>query len=51
MTSLARMFQSAPGVRTCCQSVVSRTSFFDLSSGDVEVGLETSYYRSVFELS
>jgi hypothetical protein len=49
-TSLARMFQSSPGVGTCGRSAVSRASFFDLSSGDAEVGLETSYYRSVFEL-
>jgi hypothetical protein len=31
-TSLARTFQSAPGVRTCYRYVVPRTSFFDLCS-------------------
>jgi hypothetical protein len=41
-TSLARTLRSISGVRTCCKSVVSRTSFFDLSSGDANVGLKTS---------
>jgi hypothetical protein len=43
--SLARMFQSTPGLGTCGQSAVSRTSFFVLCNGDVEVGMETLYYR------
>jgi hypothetical protein len=28
-------------MRTCGRSAVSSTSFFDLSSGDTDVGLET----------
>jgi hypothetical protein len=40
-TSLARTLRSASGVRTCCKSAVSRISFFDLSSGDANVGLKT----------
>jgi hypothetical protein len=51
MASLARMFRSTPRVGTCGRSAVSRTSFFDLCSGDAEVGLETSYYRGVSELT
>jgi hypothetical protein len=39
---LARTFRSTPGVGACCGSVVSRTSFFDLCSGDANVGLNTS---------
>jgi hypothetical protein len=42
--SLARMFRSAPGVGTCYGSAVSRTCFFDLSGGDADVGLKTSYH-------
>jgi hypothetical protein len=38
-TSLTWALRSASGVGTCCRSVVSRTSFFDLSSGDANVGL------------
>jgi hypothetical protein len=40
--SLARMFRSAPGTRTCCGSTVSRASFFDLGSGDANVSLKMS---------
>jgi hypothetical protein len=36
------MLLSARGVGTYCGSAVSRTSFFDLCSGDADVGLETS---------
>jgi hypothetical protein len=49
-TSLARTLQSAPGTGTCCGSVVSRTSFFDLCSGDVNVGLETLDRWRIFEV-
>jgi hypothetical protein len=42
---LARMFQSAPGVGTCCGSTIPRTSFFNLGGSDVDVSLETSYRR------
>jgi hypothetical protein len=49
-TSLARTFRSTPGVGACCGSAVSRTSFFDLSSGDSNVGLETSDYWRIFEV-
>jgi hypothetical protein len=41
-TSLARTLRSASGVGTCCGSAVPRTFFFDLSSCDANVGLETS---------
>jgi hypothetical protein len=47
---LARTFQSAPGVGTCCRSTVSRTSFFDLGSGDADVSLKTSYRWRIFEV-
>jgi hypothetical protein len=50
-TSLVRMLRSAPGIRACIRSTVSKASFFYLSGGDAEVGLETSHYRSVFELT
>jgi hypothetical protein len=46
-----RMLRFAPGIRACIRSAVSRASFFNLSGGDAEVGLETSHYRSVFELT
>jgi hypothetical protein len=49
-TSLARTLRSAPGVGTCCGSAVSRTSFFDLSNGDANVGLETSDRWGIFEV-
>jgi hypothetical protein len=35
---LVRTFRSTPGVGTCCGSAVSRTSFFDLCSGDTVDG-------------
>jgi hypothetical protein len=48
--SVVRMFRSAPRVRTCCGSTVSRASFFDLGSGDVSVCLKTSDRRRIFEV-
>jgi hypothetical protein len=48
-TSLARTFRSTPGVRTCCGSAVSRTSFFDQCSGDTNVVLKALYRRRIFE--
>jgi hypothetical protein len=45
---LARTLRSAPGVGTCRGSAVSGTSFFDLSSGDANIGLKTSYRRRIF---
>jgi hypothetical protein len=51
VTPLTWMFKSTRGVGNCGRSAVSRTSFFDLRSGDAEVGLETSYYRSVPDLT
>jgi hypothetical protein len=39
---LARTLRSTSGVRTCCGSTVSGTSFFGLSGGNANVGLETS---------
>jgi hypothetical protein len=50
MTSLARTLRSASGVGTCCGSAVSRTSFFDLSSGNADVGLETSDHWRIFKV-
>jgi hypothetical protein len=41
--SLSGSFRSTPRVGTSRRSVVSRTSFFNLSSGDPDVGLKTSY--------
>jgi hypothetical protein len=49
-TSLARTFRSTPGVGTCCGSAVSWTTFFDLSSADADVGLNTSYRRRIFKV-
>jgi hypothetical protein len=49
-TSLVRMFRSTPGIRTCHGSTVSRDSFFDLGSGDADVGLKTSYRRRIFKV-
>jgi hypothetical protein len=49
-TSLAWTLRSTSGVRTCCRSAVSRTSFFDLSSGDADVGLETPDHWGIFEV-
>jgi hypothetical protein len=51
MTSLARVFRSALGVRACSRSTISSTSFFDLSGGDANMSLEAPYCRSVFELT
>jgi hypothetical protein len=48
--SLSRTLRSTPGIRTCYGSAVSRTSFFDLSSGDADVGLETSDHWRIFEV-
>jgi hypothetical protein len=45
------MFRSAPGVRACGRSAVSRASFFDLSGGDADMSLETPYCRSVLKLT
>jgi hypothetical protein len=36
------MLRSASGVGACRESAVSKTSFFDLSSSDMDVGLEMS---------
>jgi hypothetical protein len=49
--SLARMFQSTPGVGTCSRSAVSRASFFNLSGGDADVSLETLYRRGVLKFT
>jgi hypothetical protein len=48
--SLAGMFRSAPGIGTCRGSTISRTSFFNLGGGDVDVSLETSYCRRIFRV-
>jgi hypothetical protein len=49
-TSLARMLRSAPGVGTCHGPAVSWTSFFNLSSGNKNICLKTSYRHRIFEL-
>jgi hypothetical protein len=49
-TSLARTLQSASGVGTCYVSAVSRTSFFDLSACNVDVGLEAPDHWRIFEV-
>jgi hypothetical protein len=41
---LARMFRSAPG------PTISKTSFFDLGGGDMDVSLETLYHKRIFEV-
>jgi hypothetical protein len=49
-TSLARTLRSASGVGTCCGSAISKTSFFDLSGCNADVGLEASDHWGVFEV-
>jgi hypothetical protein len=44
-TLLARTLRSTSGLGSYCGFAVSGTSFFDLSSGDVNIGLKTSYHR------
>jgi hypothetical protein len=48
--SAVRMFRSAPRIRTCCGSTVSRASFFDLGSGDANVILKASNHWRIFEV-
>jgi hypothetical protein len=47
---VARMFRSAPGIRTCYGSTVSRASFFDLGSGDANVSLKMLDCWRIFEV-
>jgi hypothetical protein len=47
---LARTLRSASGVGTCCGSAISKTSFFDLSGCNADVGLEASDHWGVFEV-
>jgi hypothetical protein len=49
-TSLSRTFRSTSGVGTCCGSAISGTSFFDLCSGDTNIGLEASDRWRIFEV-
>jgi hypothetical protein len=49
-TSLARTLRSSSGVRTCRGSAVSRTSFFDLSGCNVNVGLEVPDHWGIFKV-
>jgi hypothetical protein len=51
-TSLARTLRSAfaYGVGTCCGSAVSRTSFFDLSGCNADVGLEAPDHWRIFKV-
>jgi hypothetical protein len=48
--SLTRVLRSASGVGTCCGSTISRTSFFNLSSCNANVGLEASDHWGIFEV-
>jgi hypothetical protein len=48
--SLARTLRSASGVGTCCGSAVSRTSFFDLSGCNADIGLEAPDHWRIFEV-
>jgi hypothetical protein len=48
--SVAWTLRSAPRVGACCGYAVSRTSFFDLSSGDANVGLVTSDRWRIIEV-
>jgi hypothetical protein len=41
---------SASGVGTCCRSAVSRTSFFDLSGCNTDIGLEAPDHWGIFEV-
>jgi hypothetical protein len=50
MMSLAWALRSASGVGTCGGSAISRTSFFDLSSCDADIGLEASDHWGIFEV-
>jgi hypothetical protein len=50
MTLLSRGFRLTPGVGTCCHSNVSSASFFNLSGGDADIRLETSYRKSILKL-
>jgi hypothetical protein len=49
-TSLVGTFRSTPGVGTCYGSAVSRTYFFNLGSGDMNIGLETSDRWRIFKV-
>jgi hypothetical protein len=49
-TSLVRTLRSTPGLRTCRGSTVSRTSFFDLSGCNADVGLEVPDHWGIFEV-
>jgi hypothetical protein len=49
-TSLVRTLRSASRVRTCRGSAVSRTSFFDLSGCNADVGLEVPDHWGIFEV-
>jgi hypothetical protein len=50
LTSLARTLRSSSGVGTCCRFAVSRTSFFNLSSCDADIGLEAANHWGIFEV-
>jgi hypothetical protein len=52
MTSLARSLRSAfaSGVGTCLGSAISRTSFFDLSGCNANVGLEAPNHWEILEV-
>jgi hypothetical protein len=50
VVSAMRMFQSAPRIRTCCGSTISRASFFDLGRGDANVSLKASDRWRIFEV-
>jgi hypothetical protein len=49
-TSLAGTFRYTPGVGTCYESAISRTYFFNLGGGDMNIGLETSDRWRIFKV-
>jgi hypothetical protein len=49
-TSLSRALRSASGIGTCRGSAVSRTSFFNLSGCNTDVGLEAPDCWRIFEV-
>jgi hypothetical protein len=49
-TSLSRTLRSASGIVTCRGSTVSRASFFDLSSCNMDIGLEAPDCWRIFKV-
>jgi hypothetical protein len=49
-TSLSRALRSSSGIGACRRSAVSRASFFDLSSCNTDIGLETPDCWRIFKV-